>query len=205
MKNTFEKQLPNGYIEAKHINANNKKTGIMFNLAAILIMAIIAVGAILLLIFGKCRGGQPLDISVNPFISIAFAVLLVLYIVLHELVHGAVYKLLTRQKLTFGMTLSCAFCGLPDVYTYRKTALLALLAPFTVFTVLLMPLCAVMYFTDTYAYLLSALLFGIHIGGCSGDLYMTFLLLFKYKPEDTLIRDTGPEQHIYLKNTESER
>ena len=53
---------------------------------------------------------------------VVFLVSLVLYLVLHELVHGAVYKALTHQKLTFGFTLTVAFCGVPDVYTSRKTA-----------------------------------------------------------------------------------
>ncbi len=200
MKKSYENHLPEGYIQIKHINANDKKTGIVFNLAAIVIMAIIVAAAVLIAVFST----ESLEITFNPIVSIVFIASLLAYIVLHELVHGAVYKALTHRKLTFGVTLSCAFCGVPDIYTYRKTALLSLLAPFTVFTVLLIPLCAIMFFANTYAYIATALLLGIHIGGCSGDLYMTLLLLFKYRSKSILIKDTGPEQFIYSNQTEGE-
>ncbi|MCQ2122483.1 MAG: DUF3267 domain-containing protein, partial [Fibrobacter sp.] len=65
----------------------------------------------------------------------ALAAVMLVYIVLHELVHGAVYKLLTGQKLTFGFKASVAYCGVPDIYVYRRTALAALLAPFVVFDI----------------------------------------------------------------------
>ena len=42
-------------------------------------------------------------------------------------------------------------------------------------------------------------LLGLHLGGCSGDIYFASLLLFKFKSPDTLARDTGPEQFIYVK------
>ena len=59
--------------------------------------------------------------------SLVFFLMLVLYILLHELVHGAAYKLLTGRKLTFGLTLSVAYCGVPDIFVYRNAALAALL------------------------------------------------------------------------------
>ena len=129
---------------------------------------------------------------------VVFLASLVLYLVLHELVHGAVYKALTHQKLTFGFTLTVAFCGVPDVYTSRKTALLSLLAPFVTFSILLIPLTLWFYSFNRLYYLLSGILFSVHFGGCVGDLYMTCLLLFKYKEQRTLMNDTGPKQTIYL-------
>ena len=44
-----------------------------------------------------------------------------------------------------------------------------------------------------------SILFGLHLGGCVGDLYDTYLLLFCYKEETTLIHDDGPQQVIYVK------
>ena len=51
-------------------------------------------------------------------------------------------------------------------------------------------------FTGLYA----ITLFAIHVGGCIGDLYCTWLLLFKL-PKDTIINDTGPKQTFYSKIT----
>ncbi len=204
MNKTFERELPDGYTEKKHINANSKKTGIIFNLVALAVTVLIVGLAVMTIVLNEARFGNGVEEPMRLPALLLFAACLIAYIVLHELVHGAVYKAMTKEKLTFGMSLTCAFCGLPKVYTYRKTALLALLAPFTVFTVVLLPICAWMYFVHPYYYLMSCFLLGLHIGGCSGDLYMTGILLFKYKSKDTLIRDTGPEQFIYGKEEESE-
>ncbi len=204
MKNTFEKQLPEGYIEKKHINAKDKKTGIVPNLVALAVMVLTVAVAVLTIVVNEARFGQGVEEPIRLSSGLLFIACLAAYIVLHELVHGAVYKIFTGEKLTYGISFSCAFCGLPDVYTYRRTALAALLAPFAVFTLLLLPICIWLYFVHPYYYMMSALFLGIHIGGCSGDIYMTYILLFKYSSSDTLIRDTGPEQFIYQRNTESE-
>lgn len=46
--------------------------------------------------------------------------------------------------------------------------------------------------------LILKLLFAEHFGGCSGDLYDTVLLVFKYR-KGCLINDDGPKQTIYIK------
>ena len=111
---------------------------------------------------------------------------------------GIAYKALTKQKLTFGITLSCAFCGVPNIYTTRKTSLIALLSPFIVFTIVLGVL--VILLPNDITGLYASILFAIHVGGCIGDLYCTWLLLFKL-PKETIINDTGPKQTFYSKIT----
>ena len=120
------------------------------------------------------------------------------YIVLHELVHGIAYKALTGEKLTFGVSWSCAFCGVPHVYTYRKTAVISVISPFAVFTLLFIPIILILYPISPLYYLIAAFLFGMHLGGCSGDLYVFYLLTVKFKSKETLMRDTGPEQFFYV-------
>ena len=133
----------------------------------------------------------------NSTLLIFLAVLLI-YIVLHELTHGAAYKLMTRQKLTFGMTLSVAYCGVPDIYVYRRTALISLLAPFVVFTVVFG--AAAILITDPIGKILAAFMLALHVGGCVGDLYDTILFLFRFRDPLTLMRDTGPKQTIYTRD-----
>ena len=41
------------------------------------------------------------------------------------------------------------------------------------------------------------LLFATHFGGCIGDMYCIYLLLFKL-PKNTLVNDTGPKQTFYV-------
>ena len=196
MKN-FERELPDGYRVSLHINAKAAKFGIIFNAIALVILAVVMVLACLPL---SGRWGEVFDVDPITML-IAYAVFIVAdiaYIVLHELVHGAAYKLLTGEKLTFGMSWSCAYCGVPNIFVYRKAALIAVAAPLVLFTLIFLPLTVWLYFTSPIYYLIFAMTFGLHLGGCSGDCYVILLLLFKFKDERMLLRDTGPEQFFFL-------
>lgn len=201
--NRFEKELPAGYREVYRIDARNKKTGLLLNGAALVVfvavMGVVLPTADLSSLFvnatEKGLGSYMLSLGGYMLVSILS---LVAYVVLHELTHGIFYKAMTKQKLKYGFGWSCAFCGVPDVYVSRKTAIFALAAPLVVFTVILLPLTVLFAFFDTAAYLLFGVLLGLHLGGCSGDAYMLLLLFFKYKDPALLLRDSGPEQWIYL-------
>ena len=189
----FYYNLPSDYKLKKEIDATNKKTGIIFNLFAFVIMVIVIVGFYFIkkikIIFNEENLGR------YYIATIVFLISMILYVILHELVHGIAYKTLTKQKLTFGLTLTCAFCGVPNIYTTRKTSLIALLSPFTVFTVAFGLLVGFM--PNDIIGLYAIILLAIHIGGCIGDLYCTYLLLFKL-PKNTIINDTGPKQTFYV-------
>lgn len=193
----FEKELPCGYKEARHIDARDVKFGLIFNLIALAVTGAVLVIAVLTL---SLRDALPATMPLwQRLLSFAvFLLAVVAYIILHELVHGIAYKAATGEKLTYGISWSCAFCGVPHVFVYRKTAILALIAPLAVFTALLLPLMVWMYFVHPLPYLLSAFLFGLHLGGCSGDIYVLLLLLFRYRHKRLLLKDTGPEQFFYL-------
>lgn len=196
MKN-HEISLPEGYREVKHINALDKKLGLILNLVALIIFA--AVMAVALIPIFTEGGRTDFDFS-DMLIFVGGSLV---YIVLHELVHGIAYKALTKEKLTFGFGWSCAYCGVPNVYVYRRASLIALVAPLITFTVLLIPVMIALYSVSIPLYIVAAMIFGMHLGGCSGDIYMTLLLLFKYRDPALLVRDTGPEQFLYLKESES--
>ncbi len=193
----FCEQLPEGYREVYHLNAKAKKTGLILSVGS-LVMALAVILPCLL------TTDDILDESLafNLIALLVCCALIIGYVVAHELVHGAAYKLLTGRKLTFGITLTVAFCGVPDIYVSRRTALIALLAPFTVFSLLFSALAAGLYFVNHTYYAAVTLVLGVHFGGCIGDLYMTCLLLFKYKNKRLLMRDTGPEQFIYYPTEE---
>ena len=88
---------------------------------------------------------------------------------------------------------------MPNVYVYRRAAIIALMSPFILFTLLLLPLFIWTAFINPLLYFVTGVIFGLHVGGCSGDLYMFFLLIFKFKDRELLMRDTGPEQFLYVK------
>lgn len=195
MNKHYETELPEGYAAVRVIDAKNKKFSFFMNAAAVFIL-ILVLAATYLAVKPEHLLEDILSISSITRYWI-FLAALVLYIVLHELVHGAVYKILTKRKLTFGLTFSVAYCGVPDIYTYRKTSLAALPAPFVVFNFVFgLPL---FFLKDNADIFMCAVMLGLHVGGCIGDLYDTALLLFKYKSPLTLIKDDGPKQTIYVK------
>ena len=68
------------------------------------------------------------------------------------------------------------------------------LAPFMLFNIVFI---ISIIFTNGFLCLLISLLFSIHHGGCSGDLFISFKILISGK--NLLINDTGPKQTIYRK------
>lgn len=197
MKNCYS-VLPENYEKVFEIDAKNKKTAIFFNLISLLITVLVVIIAFLSKnIFDEAEIVTTKDLTVFAIKMLCFAVFLFVYIIVHELLHGVAYKVLTKAKLKFGISLSCAFCGVPEVFVNRKTALIALAAPLVVLGVILGVATAVFWFVDGLSYILSFVLLGLHLGGCCGDAYILILLLFKYKDKSLLINDNGPKQTIY--------
>jgi len=198
MQNNFERELPDGYRQAAYINVKKASTGIVLNLLALvpLIIAPVVAGAMVADRFSEDFLAIPNLIAVMLKVLV-MGVLIWGYIVLHELVHALVYRITTGEKPTFGITWSAAFCGVPNIFVYRRAALVSVLAPFVLFTVIFSALSAWLYYVDAVSFILSALLWGVHVGGCVGDLLVTGVFLFKVRSKTALLRDTGPEQTFY--------
>lgn len=203
IKNCY-RELPEGYEKVKEVDAiKDKKFAVLINVVGGFLM--IAVGALLWFLRITLQGEDPLwffmlPLDIEPvwraeLLLVVFILCLCVYLVLHELTHGVVYKILTHEKLTFGISLSCAFCGVPGVYVNRKTALFSLLTPFTLFSLLLLP---IVFLTDGWIAALALLLFSSHFGGCAGDLFVTWLFLTSLRG-DVLMNDTGPKQTFYVR------
>lgn len=196
---SYCKDLPENYKEVFHVDAKSKKVGFALTIASLVITvaSLLVIG----LLSGFSSLLSELTNSSKGELLVPYLVLLAglfLYIVLHELVHGAAYKALTHQKLTFGVTLTVAFCGVPDIYTSRKTALIALTAPLVVFSIVLLALMVYFKAVSQVYFAVFSILFSIHLGGCVGDIYMTLLLATRFRNPELLMRDTGPAQTLYL-------
>ena len=200
----FEEKLPENYRLVKTVDATKAPFAVVFNLLSLVMM----VGAFAVLYFAF---GTDVSLIKEQFLTLPdftkiLALLLlvggfIVYIVLHELVHGVVYKAFTKRKLTFGVTMTCAYCGVPDVFVYRTASLCALLAPFVIFSIAF--IVPMFFLQNTVWFLLLAALFAMHFGGCVGDLYITVLYVFKFRDGKTLMRDTGPVQTFYLPHEKS--
>ena len=191
MNNHF-KELPNEYKEIYSIDAKDKKIGIILNVGCLILMLIT-----FLITINIKFPRITFDIDTNFLIAmILFFLIMLIYIVLHELVHGLFYKILTKEKLTFGLSWSCAYCGVPNVFVKRNATVITCLAPFVIFNIIYIVLiCALP--PNIYTFIIT-ILFSYHIGGCIGDLYLSLLLLIKYNKE-TIVNDTGAKQIIYTK------
>jgi len=190
----FETELPEGYRRVYEIDAKNSKTGVILNVVSLLLAVLVFLPFVFSIGFRELFSPD-----VRSRYWLIFGVFFgsyLLYIVLHELVHGAAYKLLTQRKLTFGLSLSVAYCGVPDIYVYRKASLIATLAPFVVFTAVFLPLALLV--KAPALRLAFILLFCSHVAGCIGDLYGACLMLFRFRDPKLLVRDTGPKQTYYL-------
>lgn len=196
-------ELPEGYNLVKVIDAKDKKTVAILNICSVVIG--FGLSFLFFLSFARKSGT---DSFIKAFRSYAqdkeriiaflvFIVCLFAYIVLHELVHGLFYKIFTHEKLTFGLTLSVAYCGVPNLYVKKNPMLLTTLAPFLTFSIILGS--ALLIVKEPLIHCLIGVLFSVHASGCSGDLWVGFELLTRFRNKDVLMNDTGPKQSFYMK------
>lgn len=192
----YYKELPPNFREDFSIDAKKGRVGVYLNLIAMLIA--FAVGAV---VYFSKYGFGPIDnekISLsNQVIAVWLFVLgLCVYCILHELTHGLCYKLFTKQKLKFGVTLTVAYCGLKEGYVNKKTALISVLAPFVVHSIWM--IIAIILITEPIIAIAMIMLFSLHFGGCIGDLWVTYILVFKYRKRKVLMCDNGPKQQFFI-------
>ena len=203
----YEKSIPEDYVLVKYVDAKNDKKQItVYTLLSFVPLLIIT--PILCVIAWYCNGYNILDKFFEDFGAVALfasSIVLLIYIILHEIVHGITYKIFTGSKLTFGITLTVAFCGVPDIYVRKKASIAALIMPFVVFSVIFITLTIGLWFASPLYGIFSGVIFAIHLGGCVGDLHWTLMYLTKFKHCNTLMRDTGPKQWLYIPKTEAEK
>lgn len=193
MKN-FYRTLPAGYEKVMCVDLEkDKKLLIWINVVA---MVFFLVSLFLGTAFYASKLPENTTVWQDLALLLWFFVLYCAYIVLHELTHGVAYKFMTGEKLCFGFNGMVAWCGVPDLYVSRRTAMISLAAPFLLFDVIF-GLMALIPSTPLIQGL-GIVLLGSHIGGCAGDLYDLWLLNTRLKSPQTLMIDPGPVQTFYL-------
>lgn len=191
----YYKDLPQGFAEDYRIDAKKTSVGVILNVIALVLM--IAVVVICGLIkFRPLSSISEIEMDWTALISLfVLFVAIIVYLIIHELTHGLFYKLLTKQKLRFGLTLTVAYCGLKEGFVNKKTSLIATLAPFVLHGIWMV--IAIIFVPVGAWALMLIILFGLHVGGCCGDLWVTCILLFKYAGKPVLVGDDGPCQRFY--------
>ncbi len=199
----FEKTLPQDYVLVKHVKAGDSgKTTVIYTLLSF-VPAIIILPILILIAFYTSDLAK---LGENVIIPIVVGcVTYIVYVILHELTHGVTYKYYTGQKLKFGLTITVAFCGVPDIYVRKKASIASLIMPFSVFSVIFLALTIGLWFVSPLYGIVAGTVFAFHMGGCVGDLHWTLMYMTKYKKCNTLMRDTGPEQWLYIPLEEAEK
>lgn len=188
----FDK-LPDGYKEIFSVDLQkDKKKAFLVNLLAIVI-AIIFVVPMLFVVPISSLINMENGIG-NYFIR--FFVLLVsmiLYMVLHELVHGMSMKLCGTKRVKYGFTGMYAFAGSGDFYD-KKSYIFIAMAPIVLWGIVLAVVNLVVSVEWFWVIYLIQI---INLSGAAGDLYVT--VVFSRLPGDILIQDSGVGMKVFSK------
>ena len=187
-------KLPDGYFEIYSVDLQkNKKVALFVNLLAIFIAVALAIPAAVLVPISKT-----IDYSFgigNLLLKFAVAgVLTVLYMVLHELVHGAAMKICGTKKIKYGFTGMYAFAGSDDYYDKRAYIFIAL-APVVLWGAVL---AVVNVFIPPEWFWVVYFIQINNISGAAGDFFVT--VKFSRMPKDILVQDYGVGMTVYSKD-----
>ena len=187
------KTLPEGYKEIYSIDLQkNKKMSLIVNAIAIVISVLMIVPMNFWIpitsLFDMTDGLGNYTIR---FVSLM--VLMIVYMVLHELVHGIAMKMCGTEKVKYGFTGLYAFAGSSDYYAKGPYIFIAL-APVVLWGIVLAiinPIVPIEWFWVVYFLQI------INISGAAGDLFVT--VRFARFPADILVRDYGVGMTVYSK------
>ena len=188
------KNLPEGYREICTIDLlKNKKMALVVNLLAIVIAALLAIPMHYVVpissLFSMENGMQS-----YMFRFVGMFVLLILYMVLHELVHGIAMKMCGTKKVKYGFTGIYAYATSNDFYD-KKTYIFIALAPVVLWGIIL---AVVNMFVSLEWFWVVYLIQISNLSGAAGDLYVT--VKFLRLPSDILIRDFGVGMTVFSKH-----
>lgn len=188
--------LPGDYKEIVSIDLQkNKKLMLLVNVIAVIIAVAMVVPAAFVVpisaLFDMSRGLGNYAIRFG-----ALLVLMVVYMVLHELVHGAAMKICGTKKIKYGFTGMYAFAGSDEYYDKRGYIFIALAPVILWGAVLAVVNCLVPTEWFWVVYLLQVM----NISGAAGDLYVT--VKFLPLPKDILVKDYGVGMTVYTKQAD---
>ncbi|MGN1126831.1 MAG: DUF3267 domain-containing protein [Ruminococcus sp.] len=183
--------LPAGYREIYSVNLQkDKKTALIVNIVALILMAIFVIIGWFIVPYSYTFHND--ESIVTPLLKlIAVLAEMIVYLILHELVHGITMKHYGAKKVKYGFTGLYAFAGCEEYFS-KKSYIVIALAPIVVWGIVLAVVCCfvpkswfwVVYFIQI-----------MNFSGAAGDLYVT--CKFSKFPKDILINDTGLEMKVY--------
>ncbi|NLI54685.1 MAG: DUF3267 domain-containing protein [Clostridiales bacterium] len=180
--------LPKGYREIRRIDlVNNRREALLINLLALLIA-----GAVTALGFLICPPFSEVEIGIHTILGIVLLLIgILLYMVLHEVVHGVFMKAFSGRKPRYGYTGFYAYAG-SDALFDRTQYMIIAFAPVVILGLLLAVLTAAFYEAAFwYLYIIQI----VNLSGAAGDLYVGCLIARAHS--DVMVRDTGTDMSFY--------
>lgn len=183
--------LPEHYGELFHIDLQkDKKLALIINGIALVIMVVMAVAGHLLVpvstLFDMSQGLGAYSLRFGGIIVGS-----VIYIILHEAVHGVFMYGYSKTKPKFGFTGMYAYAG-SEVYFNKSNYLVIALAPVVIWGVVLAIATALV--PDTWFWVIWFIQI-CNLSGAAGDLYVTWR--FSKLPKDILVQDTGVAMTVF--------
>ena len=184
-------KLPDGFIEIYSIDLKkNKKAALLVNALAIIIgVALAIIGHFIVPITTLFSMDSGITMYMLRYLVLVIS--LILYIILHEFVHGIAMKICGTKKVKYGFTGLYAFAGSNDYYDKISYIFIAL-APIVVWGIILAVINIFVpaeWFWIVYFIQLS------NLSGAAGDLYVT--VKFSKMPRDILIFDYGVGMKVF--------
>lgn len=185
--------LPEGYREIYSVNLQkDKKAALIVNIAALILMVIFVIIGILIVPISYTFDNDGSIVTVWMK-TIAVLAGMIVYFILHELVHGITMKHYGAKKVKYGFTGLYAFAGCEEYFS-KKPYIVIALAPIVVWGVVLAAICC--FVTKSWFWVVYFIQI-MNLSGAAGDLYVT--CKFSKFPKDILIKDTGVEMKVYSK------
>lgn len=186
--------LPEGYKEICSVDLQkNKKTALAVHVLSAAIVLALAVPMHFLVpisnLFDMEKGFGNYTVRFA-----ALFVLMILYMVLHELVHGIAMKICGTKKEKYGFTGLYAFAGSDDYYD-KKAYIFIALSPVVLWgavIALVNPFVSAEWFWVVY------MLQIMNLSGAAGDFYVS--VKFSAFPKDILVKDYGVGMTVFSKS-----
>lgn len=183
-------KLPEGYGEIYSVDLQkNKRLSLLVNGIAVAIMVIMVVAMRFLVPIRATFSPENLGAYFGK-VALTFA-LVILYVVLHEAIHGVAMKICGTKRIKYGFTGVYAFAGSSDYYGKGAYIFIAL-APVILWGVVLAVVNA--FVSPEWFWVIYFIQIN-NISGAAGDFFVT--AKFSRLPKDILVQDHGVGMKVY--------